>query len=98
MTTQIFKTILAGILAGIVLFILPFFLIRVFVIFLLIGAIFKLIGSSRRSRYFRMNPAYADHFQSMSDDERKAYKMKFKGRCGFHSNEENSDSINSKTI
>lgn len=79
MIKQILKTALAGILAGLALFILPFFLVRVFVFFLLIGAIFKLMGGRRRGMH---HYAFAHKFQHMSEEDRKAFMSRYGNRCG----------------
>ncbi len=92
MTTQIFKTALAGILAGIALFMLPFFLLRVAIFFLIIGAIFRLLGGRRHSKFGRrMHPAYAHRYQQMSEEEREVFKQKYGNRCGYYSREEESE-------
>ncbi len=80
MMKQFFKTVLAGILAGLALFILPFFLIRVFIFFLLLGAIFKLMGGRRRGMHYRY--AYAHKFHNMSEEERKAFMSRYGNYCG----------------
>jgi hypothetical protein len=81
MIRQILKTALAGILAGLALFILPFFLIRVFVFFLLIGAIFKLLGGRRRGMH---HYAFANKFHHMSEEDRKTFMAKYGSRCGSY--------------
>ncbi len=88
MTTQIFKTVFAGILAGIALFMLPFFLLRAAIFFLLIGAIFRLLGGGRHRRFGHMRHAYAHRFQHMSEEERTAYKHRYGNRCGYDSTNE----------
>lgn len=86
MTSQIFKTILAGILAGIAVFMLPFFIIKVLVFFLLIKAVFRLLGGRRR--YWRMHPAYAHHCSNMTEDQRKEFMAKYARGCGhYHQND-----------
>ncbi len=89
MTTQIFKTVFAGILAGIALFMLPFFLLRAAIFFLLIGAIFRLLGGGRHRRFGRMNPAFANRFQHMSDEEKATFKQRCGNRCGYYSTSKN---------
>ncbi len=88
MTTQIFKTVLAGILAGVALFMLPFFLLRAAIFFLLIGTICRLLGGRRHRGYDRMNPAFASGFQHMSEEERIAFKQKHGNRCGYYPSKE----------
>ena len=84
MTTQFFKTVLAGILAAVALFMLPFFLLRVFLFFAIIGIIFRLLGG-RRHRGFRhrMNPAFAARYQQMSEEEHAQFRNNYRGRCGY---------------
>lgn len=71
MTKQFFKTILAGILAGVLIFMMPFLLLKVLVFFLLIKAIFRLMGGGRRHAHWKY--AYAHKLQNMTEDERKAF-------------------------
>lgn len=78
---QFFKTVLAGFLAGIALFVLPFFLVRVLVFFLLIGAIFKLMGGRRRGMHYRY--AFAHKFRNMSEEERTNFMKNYNGRCYY---------------
>lgn len=78
---QFFKTVLAGFLAGVALFVLPFFLVRVVVFFLLIGAIFKLMGGRRRGMH---HYAFAHHYKNMSEEERANYMKNYRGRCYYH--------------
>ena len=82
MTKQILKTVLAGILAGVALFMIPFIIIKVLVFFLLIKAIFRLMGGRR---YGRWRYAYAHKYQNMSEEERKAFAQKYGERCGWNS-------------
>ncbi len=83
MITQVLKTILAGILAGVVLFMMPFIIIKVLIFFLLIKAIFRLMGGRRHRHHWRY--AYAHKYQNMSEEERKAFIQKYGNRCGWNS-------------
>ena len=47
----LFRTILAGILAGTLIFIAPFLIIKIFIFFLIIKAIFRLMGGRRKYAY-----------------------------------------------
>ncbi|MBD0258254.1 MAG: hypothetical protein ICV83_21280, partial [Cytophagales bacterium] len=47
MTKQLLKPVLIGILAGAVLFVLPFFLLRTLLFVLLIGGVFRLLAGRR---------------------------------------------------
>ena len=82
MNRQWIKTIIAGALLGAALFYLPFFVMKVMVIFLLFGMMFRFFGRHRGYR----GPygwAYADKIRSMSDDEYSAFKTRMSmGRCG----------------
>ncbi len=86
---QFFKTVLAGFLTGIALFILPFFLVRVFVFFLLVGAIFKLMSGGRRGMHYRY--AFAHKFRNMSEEDRKTFMQKHGGRCSYYADNENTN-------
>jgi hypothetical protein len=77
MKRSIFKPILAGILIGAALFFIPFFLLRVLIVFLIIGGLFRLFGGRGfRGRYNRgFHPAFADKIRNMSDEEYNQYKQ-----------------------
>jgi len=77
MKRSIFKPISAGILIGAALFFIPFFLLRVLIVFLIIGALFRLFGRRGfRGRYGRgFHPAFADKIRNMSDEEYNQYKQ-----------------------
>jgi hypothetical protein len=86
MKTSIFRTILIGMLVGI----LAFFAIKLIVVVLLIGAIFKLSGKGRwnREKWKAQKMAFTDKLRNMSDDEYDAFKMNYgKGRCYAYSNQ-----------
>jgi hypothetical protein len=81
MTRSILKPILAGILIGAALFFMPFFLLRVLIVFLIIGGLFRLFGGRGfRGRYGRgFHPAFADKIRNMSDEEYNQYKQSYEG-------------------
>jgi hypothetical protein len=93
MTKQLLKPILIGILAGGVLFILPFFLLRTLLFILLIGGLFRLLagrwfgwGRYAYGRYVYdggFSPALADTIRSMSEEEYQAFRQRF-GRYSNH--------------
>ncbi|MBA3679739.1 MAG: hypothetical protein H0W73_00910 [Bacteroidetes bacterium] len=83
MIKQILKTVLAGILAGVALFMMPFLLIKVLIFFLLIKAIFRLLGGRRRHHHWQY--AYAHKYKNMSEEERAAFTQKYGNRCGWNS-------------
>lgn len=83
MIKQILKTVLAGVLAGVALFMMPFLLIKVLIFFLLIKAIFRLMGG--RGRHHHWQYAYAHKYKNMSEEERAAFQQKYGNRCGWNS-------------
>ncbi len=87
MKRSIFKPIVAGILIGAALFFIPFFLLRVLIVFLIIGGLFRLFGGRGfRGRYNRgFHPAFADKIRNMSDEEYNQYKQNM-GSCGSNNN------------
>jgi len=93
MITQILKTIVAGILAGVALFMVPFFILKILIFFLLIKAVFRLLGWRRRS-WRGMHPAYAHGCQNMTEEERKVFTEKYGQRCGGYYREKNTDNPN----
>lgn len=89
MNNTLLKSILAGLLLGAALFIMPFFLIRLVFFFVIIGALFRLFGGGRfrrggwgRGRDFEHMPAFADRIRQMSDDEYNQFKQRYQGRYG----------------
>ena len=84
MTKQLLKPVLTGMLAGAVLFVLPFFLLRTLLFVLLIGGLFRLFAG-RRFRWGRYGPGYdrgfspalADTIRSMSEEEYQAFRQRF---------------------
>ncbi len=83
MIKQILKTVLAGVLAGVAIFMMPFLLIKVLVFFLLIKAIFRLMGGRRHHQYWQY--AYAHKYKNMSEEQRAAFTQKYGNRCGWNS-------------
>ncbi|MEW6468116.1 MAG: hypothetical protein AB1458_04290 [Bacteroidota bacterium] len=51
MSTQVLKTIAAGVLAGALIFLAPFLLLKIILFFLVIKAIFHLLWGGWRKRY-----------------------------------------------
>ncbi|MBL7920821.1 MAG: hypothetical protein JNJ40_10935 [Bacteroidia bacterium] len=74
---------MAGVLAGVALFMMPFLLIKVLIFFLLIKAIFRLMGGRRRHHHWQY--AYAHKYKNMSEEERAAFMLKYNNRCGWNS-------------
>lgn len=75
MIKDFLKTLLAGVLLGSALFMLPFFIIKILIFFLLCKMAFRLLGFGRHRRRF------AYQFQNMSAEEKEAFKNKFGERC-----------------
>ena len=85
MNRQVLKTIVFGALLGAALFAAPFFVLKVLVVFLIIGFLFR-IFAGRRYHHRRgwRGPwgwAYADKIRGMSDQEYEGFKEKFQDRC-----------------
>ena len=74
MSNQIFRTIGAGILAGIALFLLPVFLLKIAVFFLLCKAAGRLLGFGGRWR---------ERYANMSEEERLMFQQSHCHR-GWH--------------
>ena len=85
MNNQVLKTIIFGALLGAAIFAAPFFVLKVFIFFLIVGLIFRLFrGRGYRRRGWR-GPwawAYADKIRSMSDQEYQEFKDNYGGHCG----------------
>ncbi len=82
MTKQILKPVLIGVLVGAALFVLPFFVLRTLVFFVIIGGLFRLFaGRWSGWRGYRSNggfyPALADTIRSMSEEDYRAFREKF---------------------
>ena len=83
MNNTLVKSILAGLLIGVAIFIMPFFLLRLAVFLLIISALFRLFGGGRfrrrngwRGRGFGYMPAFADRIRQMSDEEYNQFKQR----------------------
>ncbi|GAB4019009.1 hypothetical protein [Spirosoma koreense] len=92
MNNTLLRSILAGLLVGAALFIMPFFLLRLIVFLLIVSALFRLFGGGRfrrggwgRSRGFGYMPAFADRIRQMSDDEYAAFRQRYDyDHCGVN--------------
>jgi len=87
MAKQILKSVLIGILVGAALFMAPFFLLKFFLFFLIIGAICRLWWGGKRGGRHHWKHSYAwtnpDHIRNMSEEDYKNYKDKWNGNnCG----------------
>ena len=90
MTKQILKAIALGILGGLALFAIPFFLFKAVIFILLIRIIFGFFGRRRFGPGAGPGFAFAggghmkQKFQHMTEEERKAFFAKMPQRgCGF---------------
>ncbi|MBI3232667.1 MAG: hypothetical protein HYZ42_01260 [Bacteroidetes bacterium] len=75
MFKQVLKTILAGVLGGLALFILPLVIVRIFLFFALMGMAFKLVGGRKR------NHRFAYQYHQMNDEQRAEWMKKYGHRC-----------------
>ena len=85
MNRQIIKPIIGGLLLGTALFLVPFFVLKVLIFFLVIGLLFRLFG--RRRHRGPWGWALADKIRTMSEEEYNDYKTKWRrGGChGYYS-------------
>ena len=88
MNNNLLRSILAGLLLGVALFVMPFFLIRLVFFFVIIGVLFRLFGGGRfrggwgRGQRFGYMPAFADRIRQMSDEEYTTFKQRYdQGYC-----------------
>jgi hypothetical protein len=84
MFSQILKIIVGGILAGVVLFAIPFLLFKALFFFLFVGLLFRLFGGRRHDyrRWRHYNPHYNPY-------ERRPYEGKEGLRDPFYQNPNN---------
>jgi membrane protein DedA with SNARE-associated domain len=87
MKKSILKTIAAGIILGAGIFYLPFFLLRVLLVFVIISTFFRYFIGRRFGR--RFNPAFTDRIRSMNEEEYKSFKEKFNNSCKEQSAKKN---------
>ncbi len=85
-----FKPILIGIAAGVILFILPFFLLKAALLLLIMGGLFRLF--SRRRYHWRqrtgLHPAFTDTIRQMTDEEYQSFRQSLEGGYPYHSRKE----------
>lgn len=84
MNNTLLRSILAGLLLGAALFIMPFFLIRLVVFLLIISILFRLFGGNRfrrggwgRDWGYGRTPAFTDRIRQMSDEEYEQFKQRY---------------------
>lgn len=75
------KPILIGVVVGIALFIVPFFLIKAVIFMLIIGGLFRLLMSRRfRWGYHRgLHPAFADTIRYMNEEQYMMFRQTLSG-------------------
>jgi hypothetical protein len=78
MTRRIVKPIIIISFLGVVLTIMPFFITRAILLFLILGALFKFLKSRRyrRVNHREIHPGVADVIRYMSEQEYKNYRQK----------------------
>lgn len=102
MNNTLLRSILAGLLLGTALFIVPFFLLRLLAFFLIIGALFRLFGGGRfrrggwgRGRGFGYMPAFTDRVRQMSDEEYAQFKQQYgRSHCGEYDSRKSTENEN----
>ena len=80
------KPVLVGVLIGVLLFAIPFFLLKAALFFLIIAAIFRFVGrrlyysrhrQHRRTTYgLPWHPAFADTIRGMSEEDYSTFRQK----------------------
>jgi hypothetical protein len=78
MNRYAFKPILIGLLLGVALFIIPFFVAKAIVFFLIVGALFRYVKRRRirKGNAHELHPAVADVIRHMSEQEYTIYRQK----------------------
>lgn len=85
MNMQVLKPILVGLIAGAALFWMPFLVIKIVVVLLILGLLFRLFGRKRHYGHGRW--AMADRIRSMSDAEYGDFKSLTGPGCGYWKDE-----------
>lgn len=76
-----FKIVLGGLLLAPVLFLLSFIVLRVAIIMLIGGALYRLFGRPRGYHYANYQPDFAQHqHESIGDERFRYFKTKFQER------------------
>lgn len=77
MMKRTFRTILAGILFGTVLFFMPFMIIQAIILAFVMYAFFRLFirRRIRNAHFSKFNYAFADDIRQMSEEEYQAFKQ-----------------------
>ena len=79
------KPLLVGLVLGVLLFAIPFFLLKALLFFLIIGAALRILGRIRYAGRYRRrrfapyglawHPAFADTIRSMSDEDYGTFRQ-----------------------
>ena len=77
MFTQVLKVIGAGLLGGLFLFVLPFLLLKVFLIFLFGGVLFRLFAGRRRRYWNRHHPHFVPYEDVTAQYRKEGLKDEF---------------------
>lgn len=84
MNSRTIRLIAIGVLLGVGLFFVPFFVLRIAVFILIIGIVLRLFAGRRRfGRHFMdRRIAFADHIRNMNEEEYNKFKAGFASGCG----------------
>lgn len=91
MNRSIVKPVLAGILIGLGLFFIPFFMLRVVLFLLIAGLVFRLFAGRRRhfgGPFGERRLAFTDHIRNMSEEEYAQFKQRAAQGCGAYRKQE----------
>jgi hypothetical protein len=84
MNYNVIKPIIGGLMLGTLLFFFPFFIVRIFGFFLILGLFFWLF-KGRRSYWRKFAMVHPDKIRSMSDQDYEEFKTTFgRSHCGHH--------------
>lgn len=80
MDRRIWKPIAAGIIAGTLLYFLPFFFLRGVLFFFVIAFVFRLLfwRKFRGPYHYGFHPAFMDSIRKMNDEEYEAFKRNWR--------------------
>lgn len=83
---SIFRPVLFGVLLGLGIYFIPFFILKVLLFFVIVGALIRFFIFRRIRRFFTGQlfiTGYADRIRRMSDAEYKKHKQRY--QRGFYS-------------
>ncbi len=80
MKKSFLKPIVGGLFIGTALFLMPFFILKVALFFMIGGTLFRVFARGRMKRH-GFGPHFADKIRAMSDEEYETFKARFQGRC-----------------